>query len=168
MVEVFSPIIYGWCRKSGLAGQDAADVVQDVFVTVAKGIHRFDRHDAQSSFRAWLSTITRTRLADHFSRIDKQARGIGGTDAMQRFSAVPDVGDDSDSQMLSSMTLAQQTLRSIESEFEATTWSAFWQLTMENRTAAEVAASLGLNIASVYQAKSRVLRRLKQRLAELP
>jgi RNA polymerase sigma factor (sigma-70 family) len=72
LVESFSPAVYAWCRQAGLDGHDAADVVQDVFATLSRKISQFDYERPQASFRAWLSTITLTRLADYFRRAARQ------------------------------------------------------------------------------------------------
>jgi len=53
-------------------------------------------------------------------------------------------------------------------EFESQTWEAFRLTAIENYSASEVAERLAISIASVYQARCRVLRRLKQRPNELP
>jgi RNA polymerase sigma-70 factor (ECF subfamily) len=62
----------------------------------------------------------------------------------------------------------QRILQSVGNEFEATTWRAFWLTVVDGKKAAEVSEVVGISVASVYQAKSRVLRRLRQRLAETP
>ena len=41
-------------------------------------------------------------------------------------------------------------------EFQESTWQAFWQTAVEGKRAREVAAGLGMTIAAVYMAKSRV------------
>ncbi len=38
LVRLYGPLIYTWCRRSGLQDADAADVAQDVFGTVAESI----------------------------------------------------------------------------------------------------------------------------------
>ncbi len=58
-------------------------------------------------------------------------------------------------------------LEQVRLQFEERTWQAFWKVAMEDRPAADVAAELGLSVTSVRQAKSRVLRRLKEELGEL-
>jgi RNA polymerase sigma-70 factor (ECF subfamily) len=55
----------------------------------------------------------------------------------------------------------------LRTEFEEHTWQAFWQVAIDGRTLAEVAERLGMSVAAVYQAKSRVLRRLRQEFQEL-
>ncbi len=55
----------------------------------------------------------------------------------------------------------------MDREFEPTTWKACWECVMNDRSAADVAAELGITINAVYIAKCRVLRRLRQGLAGL-
>lgn len=64
--------------------------------------------------------------------------------------------------------LIREVLQQVEAEFESTTWKAFWMTTIDGVKATEAASQLGVSAASVYQSKSRVLRRLRQRIAELP
>jgi RNA polymerase sigma-70 factor, ECF subfamily len=53
-------------------------------------------------------------------------------------------------------------------EFENRTWDAFWRTVIEGQSPADVAADLEMSIPAVYKAKSRVLGRFRQVLAELP
>ncbi len=177
VVAVFSPIVYRWCRQTGLSGQDASDLVQDVFSSVARGIGGFQRAKAEGSFRSWLATITRNRIRDHYRRLAKQPQAMGGTDALGQLHQIPQVlADDSlDDASLDSISEANlnqslpgRILELVQSEFEPTTWQAFWLTTVEGNAASDVAQQLELNVASVYQAKSRVLRRFRQRMQELP
>lgn len=56
----------------------------------------------------------------------------------------------------------------VRSEFEDRTWQAFWRVAVEGHATAEVAADLGITANAVRQAKSRVLRRLRQELGDSP
>ncbi|TWT66433.1 RNA polymerase sigma factor RpoE [Allorhodopirellula solitaria] len=167
LASVFGPIIYRWCRSSGVPEADAADVVQDVFSTVARGISRFERREAEGSFRSWLASITRSRTVDYFRQAAKQQQAGGGTQAMLLLQQQVDAVESTitSSNMLSA--ICQQILREVEAEFESTTWKAFWQTTIDGKPAADVAEATGLSRASVYQAKSRVLKTLRRRLSDL-
>jgi RNA polymerase sigma-70 factor (ECF subfamily) len=55
----------------------------------------------------------------------------------------------------------------MQADFQPATWQAFWQCAVNDRPAAEVAAELGLTVAAVYAARSRILRRLREDLAGL-
>ena len=56
----------------------------------------------------------------------------------------------------------------MRSEFEERTWQAFWLTAVENRAAVEVALELRMSPGAVRVAKSRVLRRLREELGEIP
>jgi RNA polymerase sigma-70 factor (ECF subfamily) len=63
--------------------------------------------------------------------------------------------------------LLHRALELIRGEFETRTWEAFWQTTVEGRTAIDVAADLSMTAGAVRVAKSRVLHRLRTDLGEL-
>ena len=54
----------------------------------------------------------------------------------------------------------RQAMRTVEVEFNAADRAAFDAYVLEGRDAREVAASLDLSVDQVYQAKSRILKRL--------
>ena len=50
----------------------------------------------------------------------------------------------------------------VEEEFEPATLRAFRRLALDGASGAEAAQELGLSVAAVYVAKSRVLQRIRQ------
>ena len=72
LADLYGPLVYYWCRRSGLQEADAADVVQNVFVAVASAIENY-RRQADATFRGWLWTVTRSKVQDHFS-LDSQGK----------------------------------------------------------------------------------------------
>ena len=168
LVTVFGPIVYRWSRQSGLSAHDAADVVQDVFASVARGIGNFQREQPNQSFRAWLATITRNRVCDFFRRSSKQPQAMGGTDAMIGFQNAIDPFSQSFADEDIDGELSRRVLDLVRCEFEERSWLAFQKTAVKGELPIDVAADLGMSVAAVYQAKSRILRRLRQQLAELP
>ena len=63
--------------------------------------------------------------------------------------------------------LVQHALEVLRPEIPHSTWQAFHQYVTVGRPAEQVAAELGLRVGTVYAAKSRVLRRLRQELQGL-
>jgi RNA polymerase sigma-70 factor (ECF subfamily) len=55
----------------------------------------------------------------------------------------------------------------VQGEFHASTWQAFWQTYVEGLPTRDVAAHLGLSLEAVYVARSRVLSRLRKKIAEV-
>src|SRR5262249_57661610 len=79
-----------WCRRGGLAAEDAEDVAQDVFAAVARRLDGFRRDRPGDTFRGWLRVITRNELLLHHRRRQGQPRAEGGSDALRQLQAVAD------------------------------------------------------------------------------
>src|SRR4051812_19850568 len=68
-VQLYSPLVYSWCRRAGLNTEDTADLTQEVFRSVAGHVGSFRRDRPGDTFRGWLWTITRNKLRDFFRRM---------------------------------------------------------------------------------------------------
>ena len=168
MSHVYTPLVYGWVRKAGLQQNDAADVVQDVFLIVAGALERF-RHDRpEDTFRGWLLTITRNELRGWFRRQAKiVVTGEGGADARQFIEQVPQWVDENSSVDLeedsaSETELVRRAAELVRQDFQPHTWQAFWQTAVDGRSTSEVAESLEMSTVAVRQARFRVLARLRE------
>jgi RNA polymerase sigma-70 factor (ECF subfamily) len=170
--QLYGPLVYRWTRQCGLQPSDAADVVQNVFFSVSQHVDGYSSQGPNHSFRGWLWTITRNAVREFHRQQAIRPQAAGGTDAQIRFQQVPetldkyedipDAGDGFDA----SASLAHRALGIIKGDFEPRTWDAFWRTTIDNQSAAEVGAALGLSTKAVRQAKYRVLCRLREILAD--
>ncbi len=161
-VELYSPLIYTWCRRVGMQEPDAADLVQEVLVTLVKAMPTFvyDRH---KSFRAWLRTVTLNKWRDACKR---QGGAVPGGEAALANAVVPDTVQ-AFWETEYRMHLTNRALQVLQSDFKPATWKAFWEHVVAGRPVAEVAAELGLTPGAVYAARFRVLDRLRHELAGL-
>ncbi len=163
LVHLYGPLVYRWCRQAGLRAEDAADAVQEVFRSVAAGIGDFRRDRPGDTFRGWLWTIARNKVHDHFRRQGKQPEASGGPQpAWLGQMACPDLPEGK--HVTQDTSLVHRAMEAIRGEFEDSSWEAFWRMTVQNHSSAEIAADLGLTKSAVRQAKYRVLRRLRREL----
>ena len=167
LVRLYGPLVMYWARRAGLGDADAADLLQEVMRSVSGSIARFERERTGATFRGWLWTIARNKLRDHARLAAQRPNAIGGSDAQDLLKQIPDEEPDSSPDSEPSRTLLQSTLETVKTSFEPRTWDAFWRTTVDGRSPNEVAHELGIGLASVYQARSRVLRRLREELGEL-
>jgi len=171
MVKLFSPLVYEWCRRDfRLQPDDAKDIVQDVFIAVYSGLAGFHRDKPGDTFRGWVWTITRNKVYNWFRDNGKEPCALGGTTANQQLQQFPgqhplEVEEPSGAGR--DRGLVWRALESIRGDFTDTTWQAFWGMTIDSRSAADMAAELGITPDAVRQAKARVLRRLRQELEGL-
>jgi RNA polymerase sigma-70 factor (ECF subfamily) len=84
-------------------------------------------------------------------------------------STLDQLADDSEPNLLEEVEyrqrLAARALALMRAEFTPTTWRACWEHVVSGRTAAAIAAELGISESAVYVAKCRVLKRLRTELA---
>ncbi len=167
LVGLYSPLVRVWCRQSGIPEHDIPDVSQEVFAVVASSLAKFEGDRPGATFRGWMRGIVRHKLWHHVRRRGEPA--IGGTDAHKRIQQIPapENGIELSESPADVTGLYQRALRQVRDQFEERTFTAFWQVTIENRSPMEVGSELGISANAVRQAKSRVLRRLKEEMGEL-
>src|SRR6516162_4441795 len=67
-VEVYAPLVYKFVRRRGLQDADAADLTQDVLRAVAGARQRLRYDPDRGTFRSWLFTVARNKLATFLAR----------------------------------------------------------------------------------------------------
>ena len=160
--RLYTPLIYRFARQSGLQDADASLVTQDVLVTVARTIHRFDYDRNNGSFRGWLKVVTRSRLSDFRQAQGRHVQGSGDTGMLHVMEARPDESQPDLWDREFRRCLFDWAIERIRCDFEETTWQAFWKTSVDGRATQDVADELGLSVGAVYIARSRVLARLRR------
>jgi len=167
---IYAPLVQDWCRRAGIQASDSDDIVQEVFLTVAKKVQGFRRMPQVGSFRGWLWQISRNKVGDYLRRKQRGPNPIGGSDGRHRFDQLPDLADQSDSghsYPADGFTSAcKRALDLIQGDFKTSSWQAFWGVAVDGKPAEQVADELGLSRGAVYIAKSRILRRLRECLGD--
>lgn len=170
IVDLYGPLIAHWCRRCGLESHSAADCVQEVFASVAFSIATFEPTRSSGSFRAWLWTITRNKVLDHLRKQSRHPIVAGGSTAvglLQQLVDTSTVPDDEPTGNEQLQQLIQRALQQVECEFEPGTWKGFWRSVVDGIPTDVVAAELNVSAATIRQARSRVLRKLRQQLGDL-
>jgi len=173
LVRLYGPLVYRWCQRASVPADDVSDVFQEVFRAVAASLKKYKPGENKGSFRAWLKTVARSKISNHFQYINRQVRGKGGSTAQNQMSAATDpLGDplaDEDEEVdeADHAVLVRRALELIRPEFKDTTWVAFERVALEDRDVAFVGEELGLSSAAVRQANYRVRRRLRIELGDL-
>jgi RNA polymerase sigma-70 factor (ECF subfamily) len=159
-VDLYTPLIYYWARRSGLQPHDAADLVQDVFAVLVRKLPEFT-YDRDKSFLGWLRAVTLNKWRERQRQRTVPAVDVGAADDVP----APDGEDLWESEYR--RQVVARALEIMRTDFQPATWKACWGLVVEGRPAAEVAAELGLTVGAVHAARFRVLARLRQELAGL-
>lgn len=162
-VNVYTPLIELWSRQQGIRRADREDIVQNVFTAVAQHIQEFGRDRVDNSVRAWLWTITRSKIIDHVRSSKRTPYTIDGDffvtiEAPDRLLETRNASDSANDLNI----LVNSALEVIRSDFSQQTWTAFWQTCALGRPPSEVARELNMTDAAVCMCRARVMRRLRE------
>lgn len=144
-------------RRQGLQDADCDEVVQNVLTSLTQAMSQFEYDPAKGKFRGYLKTIT--------------LRAVSACQKKQ-----PQLADDCDDastvidrDAFESMWETEwrqyhmrQAMKIVRNEFSDSDLQAFDIYGVRNEDASKTAKQLDLSIDQVYQAKSRVLKRLGQ------
>ena len=165
-VDIYRPVVYRLARRRGLQDADAEDLVQQVMVTIAGAISRFEPDQQRARFRTWLHRIAQNMIINALNRRAPD-RGSGKSEIHNLLDHAPQQGPDSrELRMESRRAIFRWAAQQIQDQYQVDTWQAFWLTAVEERDVNEVARLLGCNPGSVYAARSRIMRRLKQKVQE--
>ena len=163
-VEIYTPLIYGYCRSRGLQEVDAADVAQESMRSVTRAIGKFEYNPQRGKFRNWLLTVVQSKLHNFLAQQQRQPALAGETTLQHKIDSHSPHSDESAWEADYYRTIFDWAAKRIRGEFQESTWQAFWQTTIDERDGKQVAESLSMSVGAVYVAKSRVIARLKQEI----
>lgn len=156
-LNVYSPLIYNFCRGKGLQASDAADITQEVLLRVANAIRKFEYDRSCGMFRDWLARIVSNEVRRHYVKRKEQVLppefDASGADEMW---------DEYFHQHLFKAAMSR-----CRPHFTDDTWTLFEQSWIKKIPAKQVAEEFQVGIESVYVARSRVLKRLRREVAIL-
>lgn len=165
-VEIYRPVIYRLARAKGMQHADAEDLAQQVLLAVAGAIGRWEEDPERARFRTWLRRVAHNAIINALTR-GVRDRAAGGSDLLLVTQQAAPEGPNSDLLRIEyRREVFRWAARQIKGEYQPATWDAFWQTAVEGRDAAKVARALGKNTGAVYAAKSRVMRRLREKIAQ--
>lgn len=165
-VEIYAPLVYRYCRRKGLQDSDSADVTQEVMAQVARSIREFDYEPQRGRFRDWLGSVIHSKVMNHFRSAPRSVVGpIGAGGELAEPVDPGDLGSDWAAEF--NNHVLRVALDRIQPNFEPVTWRLFERVWLQNQKALDAANTEGVPIDTVYVAKSRVLKRLREEVTAL-
>lgn len=166
--QVYRPAIYRMARRRGMQDADAQDLAQNVLMRVAGAIERWEKSSPETRFRNWLRRVAKNAIVTALTRSPQDA-AVGGTDVQDVLNEQPDASPEV-TEELAVETMREQYLRAavtVRTDVNAETWQAFELSVVEGKSCEEVASIIGKSVGTVYAARSRVMRRLRDQVQRL-
>ncbi|HWN96991.1 MAG TPA: sigma-70 family RNA polymerase sigma factor [Methylomirabilota bacterium] len=174
-VDIYSPLIYGVTRRSGLSDSEAKDVVQETLIAVAKHMPGFTYDATNGHFKTWLLNMTRWRIIDHMrkrakSKGDEHTALHGGETSIKPIDRIIDPA----SNVLDNLwetewqkALLEAAVATVKRRVEPQNYQLFDFYVNKDWPPAKVASTFNVAIDQVYLAKHRITELLKAEVARL-
>lgn len=159
--EIYTPLLYGFCRKRGIGSEDTADIIQDVMRNVARAIGDFDYDPARGRFKTWLFTCLRNAIASHFRKENRKPLTPGQTQLLERLDTAASQDEQDQWELDYQRQLLTWAMDKIRPEYGDHVWNAFVATALHDRPNQQVAAELDMTPNAVGVAKHRITQRLK-------
>ena len=161
----YQPVIYRMARRRGMQDADAQDMVQEVLLRVSNSIAKYEPQQG-IRFRNWLGRVARNTILTALTRSPRL--GAGGTDVMEKLEQQVDDATAA-SQELDNEVMREQFLRAaavVCTDVNSETWQAFELTVIQGLSCEDAATQLCKSIGTVYAARSRVFKRLRDQIEE--
>ena len=165
---IYRPVILRLAKIKGMQDADAEDLAQQVLLAVSHAVERWEPDASRGRFRTWLHTVANNAILNALTRRfrDRAAADESIDELLQQR---PD-RDGPDSDLLRTeyrREIFSRAAQQIRTEFTDETWNSFWLTAVDGVDVEVVAIQLGRTRGSIYASRSRVMKRMKQKVEEL-
>ncbi len=171
--DTYWRLIYATACSAGLTDSEAQEVVQETVLTVVRKIKSFRYDPAVGSFKGWLLTIVRWRIADQFRKRPRQIRPpsprqaeASGTATLERV-ADPALNLDAIWEEQWQHTLFAAALSRVKRQANARHYQMFDLHAVKLWSVDKVAQTLGVSTGQVRLAKHRITVLMRREVARL-
>jgi RNA polymerase sigma-70 factor (ECF subfamily) len=167
-VLTYRPVVYRLARRRGLQDADAQDLSQRVLMAVASAIGKWEKSSESVCFRHWLRRVARNAIINVLAR-QPHDRAAGGTSANDLLMEQPNVNPQTET-LIETEYRRELYLRAasiVRCDVESHTWRAFEMTVIEDRSIEQAAMELKKPVGTIYAARSRIMRRLRDAVREL-
>ncbi|MFK7817411.1 MAG: RNA polymerase sigma factor [Planctomycetaceae bacterium] len=174
-VRIFGPMVYSMLRNRGIPESEAAELGQQIFIKVHRGIEGFHWNGTNQRIRYWLPPIIRNVVIDAARQRRNELQGIGGSDfrditqrVIEKRDPLIDLADETFDLEPTDFEIAfRACLTNLKARFKPHVWDCFYERHANDLQSPEIAARLGLNENQVRQAIHRVKAAFVQELSGL-
>jgi RNA polymerase sigma-70 factor (ECF subfamily) len=173
--DTYWRLIYTTALNAGLSDFEAQEVVQETVLTVARKIKSFRYDPVVGSFKGWLLTIVRWRIADQFRKRQQQIQSLHagrgsqtqGTATAERVADPGAIDLDAIWEEEWQRTLFAAALARVKRQANARHYQMFDLHAVKQWPVLKVAQALGVSAGQVRLAKHRITALMRREVARL-
>jgi len=157
--RIYRPLLVRYARQQGLNRGEAEEIAQQCLEIIVRNIRGFRR---RRSFRAWLRRIVQLKVYQHLRRRARDPLPLHGDPE-----AVQGVSPAEEWERQWTRTHLMYCVASVKGDFAPHTYRAFELYVLQSVPVEQITQALGMTRGQVYVAKARVMRRVRERFAEM-
>lgn len=163
---IYRPLVYRLARGRGVQDADAQDLAQRVLMSVASAIDRWQRQEGVG-FRNWLKRVARNETLKFLTRRPPDM-AQGGTSVLAIMNgAAADENMEHAIELEYRRQLIRRAATVVRERADETTWLAFALTMIDGLSIESAAQELGRSVGTVYAARSRILKRIRETVKQL-
>ena len=163
-VKYYQSFIKMVLRKSNISLNEEDDLVQKILLRVWKGLPKYEYRKEEARFRTWLSTIIRNAVITHVTRLKNKGAVDLDVVEIEKHATEASIEKIIGQEWLD--YVASLAMEKVQEVFSGNAIDVF-RLSLEEKSAKEIAAELGITEESVFVLRSRVKSRLKKEISKL-
>ena len=163
-VRYYETFIKMVLRKSNISLSEEDDLVQKILLRVWKGLPNYEYKKEEARFRTWLSAIIRNAIISHVNRLKNK-----GSQQDDYLKEVDIASEASIEQIIDKEWLdyvASIAMDKVKEVFSGNAIEVF-KLSLEEKSAKQIAEKLNITEKTVFVLRSRVKSRLKSEISKL-
>ena len=163
LFDLYAGFVFSIARSKGLSDADADDIVQVVFMDLARNLPTFQYDRARGKFRSYLSGLVNWRV------MDKLKAGKRDTDLKASFweeaKSAASSGDGGFAEREWQAAALEEALRRIKPDVRPEHYAAFVASAVEGQDTEAVMRLYGLSRDNLYQIRKRLTEKLRETTA---
>jgi RNA polymerase sigma factor (sigma-70 family) len=160
---IYRPMLQRFARTRGLGPAEADEIAQQCMTAVHRYIGGFEYDPTKGRFKAWLRTMVNNRIKN----LVRDRREMQAETGELRRLLEPGESPEELFDTVWRQEHLRHCLRRIKTEVEDSTFKAFVAYVMEERPIDEVCRELDMTANQVHAIKSRLTKRIRDRMFEL-
>lgn len=162
-VRRFRPPVIRFARRMGLSRPDAEDVAQETLLAFAIGYRNGSYDRSRGRLSKWLFGIAQRQVLDTRRKLARRKMQIESSNGRAFWLSLHDRSTPTDAWDREwELACLQTCLDRVRSEVRPATFRLFELVVYGRYSPADTASALGISVKAVYNAKHRVLKRIRE------
>jgi len=164
----YYPFLKNLALSYKLPSQDVDDVVQEVFLTMAKHFRDKKFDSSKGAFHSWVTTMAKWRMIDIIRRNQTKARLItSGDDVLMEMQPDEDCDPHDKHEREHRFQVVRDALSNLKTQRVNKEYEIFCDMYLRDMSKEELMAKYKTSASGVYLAKHRVMKKLKAEISRL-